>query len=153
MKKKTSLVLGLVAAALMVAATVGVANAGQVGATGDQTFKNGATKECLDDSSHVRTVTCYGNQHQSWFVIHTDYPDIRILQNDYTRTCLGDYGSGSVWSIRCDLDDRRQWWRIKRYGDGSVRFQNVHYGFCIDDSYAHGLRMYPCHDRGWQRWY
>lgn len=126
------------------------------GLEGIKWFQNQATRECLDDSfgyDWVRTYRCstdVDNKFQQW-AIYYEGGGV-VLQNQYTVRCAGDYGNGLVWSASCNRYDARQQWRVKNYSDGSIRLQNVYYGWCLDDSFEHELRLHPCHDGPWQRW-
>ncbi|WP_326587681.1 RICIN domain-containing protein [Streptomyces sp. NBC_01294] len=108
-----------------------------------QTFRNGATSACLDDSeAGVRTYTCLGNEHQKWNV-HQWADGTRELKNRKTGLCLTDHPRGTVTPQPCDKAKDESWF-VHRYPDGAVEFKNQATGLCLDDSFEHRLRTFPC---------
>ncbi|MEU8774195.1 RICIN domain-containing protein [Streptomyces sp. NPDC048606] len=108
-----------------------------------QTFRNGATSACLDDSEHgTRTYTCFANQHQKWNV-HQWADGTRELRNLQTGNCLTDFPRGRATALPCDKAKDQSWF-VHRYPDGAVEFKNQESGLCLDDSPQHKLRTFPC---------
>jgi hypothetical protein len=76
---------------------------------------------------------------------------VYMFANVQTDNCLEDLGTPRLGlvALPCDSSDDRQWWLYYRdYIDSAGHdvgtLQNVATGQCLDDSAAHGLRMYQC---------
>ncbi|WP_328929601.1 RICIN domain-containing protein [Streptomyces sp. NBC_00190] len=142
--KSRAALTGILLAIGLAAATTTAGAAVPAGALDSvQTFRNGATSVCLDDSdAGVRTYTCLGNDHQKWNV-HRWADGTRELRNLKTGRCLTDFPRGSVSVHPCDKD-KDESWIVHRYPDGAVELKNQATGLCLDDSFEHHLRTFPC---------
>lgn len=121
--------------------------AGSASADSVQTFKNQATKRCLDDSGKgLRTVGCNGKITQKWNV-HVRGDKSRQLKSIGTGDCLDDSSKG-LRSFGChpgsSANTKFQSWRVVQFQDGTIRFQNKATARCLDDS-SKGLRTFKCH--------
>lgn len=132
-----------------------VLTAGSASADSVQTFKNQATKQCLDDSGKgLRTITCNGKVTQKWNV-HTFNDRTRQLKSKGTGRCLDDSSKG-LRTFKCwpgsNPNSRFQSWFVKKFNDGTIRFQNQATKRCLDDS-SKGLRTFRCNTTKFQSWF
>lgn len=149
---RAALVAVLLAAAFTSATTTATATATSSDAAAPaaalatvQTFRNGATKACLDDSAEFgpRTYPCEaGNEHQKWNV-HQWADGTRELKNVKTGYCLTGSHNGLVSAEICDKE-KDESWIVHRYPDGSVELKNQATGLCLDDSFEFHLRTFAC---------
>ena len=73
------------------------------------------------------------------------------LENQGTVTCLDDTSSGfRMWP--CNDSNPQEFIQLD-WDDGTVRFQNVNTGRCIDDTNDFGLRTWGCNDGQNQSWW
>lgn len=73
------------------------------------------------------------------------------LSNQWSGNCLDDTSSGfRMWE--CNTTNPQKWIQLD-WGDGTVRFQNVNTGRCIDDTNDFGLRTWGCNDGQNQSWW
>lgn len=149
--------IGTTVAALAVAAGVTVVmGAGTASADSVQTFRNGATGDCLDDSAayDLRTFTCNGLNYQQW-TVHVWGDGTRRLENVQTGNCVYD-SDEVVMEAACDSSQHESWY-VTHWADGGATFENQATGMCLDDSSDYGLRTYPCAPAGvespYQTWY
>lgn len=73
------------------------------------------------------------------------------LSNQWSGNCLDDTPNGfRMW--QCNATNPQKWIQLD-WGDGTVRFQNVNTGRCIDHTYDFGLRTWGCNDGQNQSWW
>jgi hypothetical protein len=117
-----------------------------------QTFRNGWSNRCLDDSKFgLRTVPCNGLDFQKWSVTPPE-KSIKELRNVATGWCLTTLVFGIVGTAPCDGSLRQQW-RSTPMGNGTIHLWSIYNGDCLDDS-EYGLRTFPCgmHWTPYQSW-
>lgn len=142
---------------LATAVTVGLGANSASAADSVQTFRNGSTGECLDDSDlyWVRTYGCNPGPNQQW-TVHSWADGTIRLQNIETGLCIGDWSGPERQT--CD-DSRMQSWFVHHWPDGGITFINQSSDLCLDDSADFGLRTFPCSDIAagqqspYQTWY
>ncbi|MFV0131577.1 RICIN domain-containing protein [Streptomyces sp. HMX112] len=145
-----SLALSTAAAALSAVAWMPQAQASgtaTVATASIQTFRNGATGRCLDDSHEgTRTFPCNGLTYQQWNVQVDPRNNSRQLKNIATGKCLVSGTKGYIGTSDCGITGvgSAQDWFVYKYGDGSVELKNARTGLCLDDSYDYQLRGFPC---------
>ncbi|MEE1939443.1 RICIN domain-containing protein [Streptomyces sp. TRM 70361] len=119
-----------------------------------QTFKNDATRRCLDDHGgpgNLRTFPCNNSRFQQWEVF--DAGNRRILKNVATRRCLDDHGGpGNLRTFPCN-NSRFQQWEVGRYRGGAIQLRSAATRRCLDDHGGLGnLRTFPCNWQHYQAW-
>jgi hypothetical protein len=146
-------VLGAVAAVLLSAvapATAEMLPGGEVSPLAINTFRNQASKRCLDDSFAYgpRPYLCNGLDFQKWSVrVHDDLS--REFRNVNTGRCLGADRTGQVYAGGCG--NRQTSWAITRWSDGTMQFQNMESDGCLMDTVW--LSATGCDASEEQSWY
>jgi Ricin-type beta-trefoil lectin domain-like len=73
------------------------------------------------------------------------------LSNQWSGKCLDDTSNGfRMWA--CNGTNPQKWIQLN-WNDGTVRFQNVNTGRCIDHTYDFGLRTWGCNSGQNQSWW
>jgi Ricin-type beta-trefoil lectin domain-like len=72
-------------------------------------------------------------------------------RNQATKRCLDDTPEGGFRIYACNGSNPQKW-RVHTWRDGTVRFQNLRTGKCMDDSNL-GFRTFACNSTKFQSWY
>ena len=125
-----------------------------------ETFRNSATNACLDDSiAGLRTFPCNGLDFQQWWV-HKQADGSVQLKNVNTHQCVYALGTQeAVLKGSCSNSSPQDHWHVYHWQDGGLAFINNWSHLCLDDSFDHHLRQFPCEnfsagqESPYQTWY
>lgn len=118
-----------------------------------ETYKNEATRECLDDlDGDLWTYDCDRDfTEQDWIVKHWADSTVRF-QNRRTRDCLDDSG-GTLGTSSCNKSEEQSFY-VKHWADGTMRFKNEATGQCVKGAPGHEVGSSKnCDSSEAQSWY